>query len=117
MNIELSASFQIGDEDLSKFGDLKKDFRITHWPNQSTISIELIECRLSQGVEPAVCDFISTMSVYGRFVKGYKCLLRVAVYFSNEEALAFSVALSLGTIQLLFEHGMDIEVTGYPCAD
>jgi hypothetical protein len=117
MKIETDGSFQIADEQLTKFDGLKREFHITHWPKQAAISIEMIDDGTPAHIELAIRHFLDALDRCGESVKGKDGSLRVAAYFSPEDVAAFSVNLSREVIRSLLKHNMDIEVTGYPCSD
>jgi hypothetical protein len=115
MRIEVDGSFQIANEQLTKFDRLKREFHIKHWPMQASISMELIDKGAPANIEQAIRSFFDTLDRFGESVEGKVGSLRVAAYFSPEDVAAFSVNLSRETI--LLKHNMDVEVTGYPCSD
>jgi len=71
----------------------------------------------SQSIECAIPEFVNMLKLHSRSLSGHECLLRVAAYFTEGEALAFSVALPQEAMKLLLDHRMDLEVTRYPCMD
>ncbi|RUL72999.1 hypothetical protein [Dyella choica] len=116
MKIDIGASFHDAKSHLLNFDDLHERFKVRHWPSQSLISIELTEEHQSKNIEDAINSFFIALGQY-KELKGLGGELRVAVYFSPDEAAAFSVALSRQVIRQLWEYEMDIEVNGYPCSD
>ena len=117
MKIEIIASFKIADSQVSVFKGLEREFKIKHWPNQSSISIELVEEISSTSIERAMHYFFGVLDRYCEILADRPGSLRVAAYFMPEEAAAFSVSLSREIIKLLITYNMDVEVTGYPCSD
>jgi hypothetical protein len=117
MKIEIIASFKIADGHVSGFKDLEREFKVKHWPNQSSVSVELIKEIASTNIEEAMQYFFEVLDRYRAALVDRKGSLRVAAYFIPEEVAAFSVSLSREVIQLLLAYGMDVEVTGYPCSD
>jgi hypothetical protein len=116
MKIEIDASFHIANQHSSKFDELQHMFKVQRWPNQPSISIELIEDSQSENIDEAINVFFDALDQCDS-IRGVEGSLRVAVYFFPNEVAAFSVTLSRRVIYQLQKYEMDIEVTGYPCSD
>ena len=68
-------------------------------------------------IDQGITNYLESIKPIADILALFAGVLRVGVFFSSEEAAAFSVELSKKTIQLLATYQLAIDVTCYPCAE
>ncbi|MBX3655159.1 MAG: hypothetical protein KF686_13315 [Ramlibacter sp.] len=76
--------------------------------------VGMIDANLT--IDQAIADYLESVKPIGPALAQLSGVLRVGVFFSSDEAAAFSVDLSTATIQTLATYQLAIDVTCYPCS-
>ena len=67
-------------------------------------------------IDQAIRNYLELIKPIGPMLERLGGELRIGVFFSTDEAAAFSVALSNATVQMLATYQLSIDVTCYPCS-
>ena len=67
-------------------------------------------------IDQAIKNYLESIKPVGSMLERLGGELRVGVFFSADEAAAFSVELSNATVQMLSVYQLSIDVTCYPCS-
>lgn len=77
-------------------------------------SVETVDANLT--IDQAIQNYLGSIKSVGSMLEQLGGDLRVGVFFSADEAAAFSVELSSTTVQMLASYQLSIDVTCYPCS-
>ncbi len=64
-----------------------------------------------------IFTFLSEISAFAEVIKSLRGVLRIGVFYNLNETVVFPFYLSLGSVKIIENFGLAIDVSGYPCND
>lgn len=118
MEIEIDLSIALTPELAQEVQEnLRTRFELVSFKTAGKFSLRPLEAvDASLTIDEAIQNYLESIKPISLTLERLGGVLRVGVFFSADEAAAFSVLLSNATVQMLATYQLTIDVTCYPCS-
>lgn len=75
------------------------------------------EPRTVASVDAAIQEFLNILKMHAEAVRQSQGILHLGIFYDLRETVVFPLRLSVETVKALAELNLEVDATGYPCAD
>jgi hypothetical protein len=117
IDIELNCGYQSA-QVISKIAESLPNsyFWVTRGENSNFISLEEYPNQITQ-LDAAIISFLSGLLDIKQEIILLNASLRIGLFHQLSETIICPIMLSKSCINLIYQFGLDLDISGYPCGD